>query len=86
MMGKLSAGLERFVGDLLQPRVNWRDVMNGSLSSRGTKIVHGQDLTEGSCHKVCITDISGEALGEIVFAIDCSGSIGEEELHSLPVR
>ena len=28
MMGKLSAGLERFVGDLLQPRVNWRDVMN----------------------------------------------------------
>ena len=27
-----------------------------------------------------LPSISGEALGEIVFSIDCSGSIGEEEL------
>ena len=81
MMGKLSAGLERFVGDLLQPRVNWRDVMNRFIvkqrnEDRTWSRPNRRFLSQG----MYLPSISGEALGEIVFAIDCSGSIGEEEL------
>ena len=81
MMGKLSAGLERFVGDLLQPRVNWRDVMNRFIvkqrnEDRTWSRPNRRFLSQG----MYLPSISGEALGEIVFSIDCSGSIGEEEL------
>ena len=81
MMGKLSAGLERFVGDLLQPRVNWRDVMNRFIVKQRTEArtwsrPNRRFLSQG----MYLPSISGEALGEIVFSIDCSGSIGEEEL------
>ena len=81
MMGKLSAGVERFVGDLLKPRVNWTDVMQRFLVKQRTDTrtwarPNRRFLSQG----MYLPSISGEALGEIVFAIDTSGSIGNEEL------
>ena len=81
MMGKLSAGLERFVGDLLKPRVNWVDVMQRFLVKQRTDTrtwarPNRRFLSQG----MYLPSVSGEALGEIVFAIDTSGSIGEKEL------
>ena len=81
MMGKLSAGLERFVGDLLKPRVNWVDVMQRFLTKQRTDTrtwarPNRRFLSQG----MYLPSVSGEALGEIVFAIDTSGSIGEKEL------
>lgn len=78
MMGKMSAGLERLVGDLLQPKVDWRDVLRKFVEkcrndqrsfARPNRRFIGQGLY--------LPSISGEALGEIVFAIDCSGSIDQ---------
>ena len=31
MMGKMSAGLERLVGEILKPKVDWRDVLRKFL-------------------------------------------------------
>ena len=91
MMGKLSAGLERFVGDLMKPRVNWKDVMQRFLVKQRTDTrtwarPNRRFLSQG----MYLPSVSGEALGELCFAIDTSGSIGEgthqfaSEIASLP--
>jgi predicted metal-dependent peptidase len=81
MMGKMSAGLERLVGEVLKPKVDWRDVLRRFVDkcrndqrsfARPNRRFIGQGLY--------LPSISGEALGEIAFAIDCSGSIGQEEI------
>ena len=33
MMGKMSAGLERLVGEILKPKVDWRDVLRNLASN-----------------------------------------------------
>ena len=81
MMGKLSAGVERFVGDLLKPRVNWKDVMQRFLVKQRTDQrtwarPNRRFLSQG----MYLPSVSGEALGELCFAIDTSGSIGQKEL------
>jgi predicted metal-dependent peptidase len=82
MMGKMSAGLERLVGEVLEPKVDWRDVLRKFVEkcrndqrsfARPNRRFIGQGLY--------LPSISGEALGELVFAIDTSGSIGQEELN-----
>jgi len=81
MMGKMSAGLERLVGDILKPKVDWRDVLRKFVEkcrndqrsfARPNRRFIGQGLY--------LPSISGEALGEIAFAVDCSGSIGQAEI------
>ena len=81
MMGKLSANMERLVGSVLQPKVDWREVLR--------KFVQRQKNDTRSWARpnrrmaslgMYLPSISGEVLGEIVFAIDCSGSIGQREL------
>lgn len=81
MAGKLSANMERLVGSILKPKVNWREVMQRFVErcrqdsrtwSRMNRRFIAQDIYMPS--------VSGEAIGEVVFAIDCSGSIGAKEL------
>jgi len=79
MMGKMSAGLERLVGDVLKPKVDWRDVLRKFVEkaktdqrsfARPNRRFIGQGLY--------LPSISGETLGEIAFAVDCSGSIDQK--------
>ena len=81
MMGKLSAGLERFVGEVLQPKVDWRDVMQRFLvkckaDTRSFARPNRRFLDMG----LYLPTSSGEVLGEVMFAIDCSGSIDEHTI------
>jgi predicted metal-dependent peptidase len=82
MMGKLSAGMERLVSQTLQPKVDWREVLR--------KFVQRQKNDTRSWAKpnrrmaamgMYLPSISGEVLGEVAVAIDCSGSVGEKELN-----
>ena len=82
MMGKLSANIERFVGEILQPKVDWRDVLRRFIEkckddTRSFARPNRRFLSQG----LYLPTASGERLGEIAFAIDCSGSIGEAELN-----
>jgi len=81
MMGKMSAGLERFVTEILNPKVDWRDVTRKFVEraktdqrsfARPNRRFLAQDLF--------LPSRSGEALGEIVYAVDCSGSIDEQTI------
>ena len=81
MMGKLSANMERFVGELLQSKVPWSDVMNRFLIKAKT-----DDRTFARANRRLIQQglylptNSGEIMGEVVKAIDCSGSIDDDQI------
>jgi predicted metal-dependent peptidase len=78
-MGKMSAGLERLVGEILKPKVDWRDVLRKFLEKcksdqRTWSKFNRRFLAQG----IYLPSVSGESLGEIAFAVDCSGSITQE--------
>jgi predicted metal-dependent peptidase len=81
MMGKMSAGLERLVTEVLQPKVDWRDVLRKFVErckndTRSYARPNRRFLAQG----MYLPSVSGESLGEMVFAIDCSGSIDQKTI------
>lgn len=81
MMGKLSANMQRFVEQVLAPKVAWQDVLRrfmqrAKTSSRSWSRPNRRFLSQG----LYMPSVSGEALGEIVVAVDCSGSINAREI------
>lgn len=81
MMGKLSANMERLVTQVLQPKVDWREVLRRFVQKqRNETRTWSRPNRRMAAQGIFMPSISGEALGEITFAIDCSGSIGDKEL------
>jgi predicted metal-dependent peptidase len=81
MMGKMSAGLERLVGEVLAPKVDWRDVLRKFVEKcksdqRSFARPNRRFLSQG----LYLPSASGESLGEIAIAVDCSGSIDDRIL------
>jgi len=82
MMGKMSAGLQRLVDEVLSPKVDWRDVLYRFLTKcktddRSFARPNRRFISQG----LYLPTVSGEVLGELLFAVDCSGSIGQDELN-----
>ena len=82
MMGKLSAGMERLVNEVLNPKVDWRDVLQRFTEkcrndTRSWARPNRRFLSQG----LYLPSMDGEVMGELVFAIDCSGSIGQDEIN-----
>jgi len=82
MMGKMSAGLERFVGKVLEAKVDWREVLQRFVEkckddTRSWARPNRRFLAQG----LYLPTSSGEAMGELVVAVDCSGSIDEDTLN-----
>ena len=81
MMGKLSANMQRLVEAVLQPKVSWVDIMwrffqkarvDSRTFARPSRIFAAQGLY--------LPSITGEVMGEVLFAVDCSGSITPEQI------
>ena len=82
MMGKLSANMQRFVDETLRPKVDWRDVLRrfmqkAKTDTRSFARPNRRFLSQG----LYLPSVSGEALGDIVVAVDCSGSISAQEIN-----
>lgn len=82
MMGKLSVDMERLVGEVLNPKVDWRDVLQRFVEKcktdqRSWARPNRRFIQQG----LYIPSRDGEAMGELVVAVDCSGSIGPDELN-----
>lgn len=82
MCGKLSAGLERFVGEILHPKVPWEQVLRDFVAvrakidrtwSRPSRRFLGQGMY--------LPSRGGSYIGEVLVAVDCSGSVSEEILR-----
>ena len=81
MMGKLSANMERLVDEVLRPKVDWRDVLQRFLvkartDQRSFSRFNRRFIAQG----MYLPSVSGEQMGEIVFAVDCSGSIDQHTI------
>jgi len=82
MMGKMSSGLQRLVDEVLQPKVDWRQVLRNFVEKartdeRSFARPNRRFISQG----LYLPSVTGETLGEVVFAVDCSGSIGQEEIN-----
>lgn len=81
MQGKLSANMQRLVDEVLEPKVDWRDVLQRFLQkaktdSRTYARFNRRFLPQG----LYLPSISGEQMGDLVFAVDCSGSIDDRQV------
>jgi predicted metal-dependent peptidase len=84
MAGRMGAKVPRAIGDLLEPKIDWREVLRDFVAS-ATK---GKDeFTWRKFNKrmlandMYLPSLENESIGEIVVAIDTSGSIGQEQLN-----
>jgi predicted metal-dependent peptidase len=83
LAGKMGAKVPRTIGDLLNPQVDWREVLREFVSStmRGD-----EDYTWRKFNRRRLADdlylpsTHSESVGELVIAIDTSGSIGGAEI------
>jgi predicted metal-dependent peptidase len=81
MAGKLSAGLERLVSDLVQPRVDWRAVLRRFLTTRAKiDLSYARPKRRFLADDLYLPGLTGERLGRIAVAVDCSGSIDDKTL------
>jgi predicted metal-dependent peptidase len=83
MAGKLGGNQSRALGDLVEPKVNWREQLREFVASTAV----GKDLSTWQRvnrrwlqHGVYMPTTITENVGRIVVAIDTSGSIGGPEL------
>jgi len=84
MMGKLSAGMARLVDSILNPTVDWREVLQKFVikhktDERSFARPNRRFLSQG----LYMPSRSGERMGPIAFFVDCSGSVGDEELAQM---
>lgn len=79
--GKLSASLARLVDETLAPQIKWRDVLRNFLTTKAKiDLSYARPNRRFLTHDLIMPSLTGEALGEIVIAVDCSGSIGQREI------
>lgn len=82
MMGKMSANMQRLVDEVLQPKVDWREVMQKFLvkartDQRSFSRFNRRFIAQG----LYLPSVSGEQMGEVCFAVDCSGSIDQKTVN-----
>ena len=82
-VGEGAGGLDRELQELLEPKVNWREVLRDYVKSMchskdasSWRRVNRRFLSTG----VYMPSMIGEKVGHLVVAIDTSGSIGQDEL------
>ena len=85
LAGKLGGDIPRSITDMLAPKVDWKDVLRDFIQSS----MRGKDeLTWRKFNKrhlandIYLPSTEDESVGELVVALDVSGSIGEEVLNS----
>jgi predicted metal-dependent peptidase len=84
MMGKLSAGMARLVDSILNPTVDWREVLQKFVTKHKTDErsfarPNRRFLSQG----LYMPSRSGEVMGPIAFLVDCSGSVDDVQLAQM---
>jgi predicted metal-dependent peptidase len=77
-MGRLSGGLERIVGELTRRRADWRAVLRRFMTERAkTDWSYAKPKRRFMAEDIYLPGLVGERMGEVVVALDCSGSVDE---------
>jgi len=83
LAGRMGAKVPRAISDLLEPKIDWRDALRDFVASA----IKGKDeFTWRKLNKrhlandIYLPSMENETIGELVVAIDTSGSIGGEQI------
>lgn len=81
MCGNLSKTLEQFIDGALKPKIDWRDVLRRFIAVRA-KIEHtyAKPKRRWVAEDLFLPSLGGNAMGEILIAVDQSGSVTEQEV------
>jgi predicted metal-dependent peptidase len=80
MMGKMPAELERFLGDLMKPQVNWVEKLRAFVMD-STRNDYDWKRPNKRFEDIYMPSLHDETMGEIVVVVDDSGSINQETLN-----
>lgn len=82
MAGRLSAGLERLVNDATKSKTNWKEVLRNYLTQKcRTDLSYAKPKRRFLAEDIVLPSLVGERMGQVVIAVDCSGSIDENVLQ-----
>ena len=81
-MGKIPAGLERFLEEKLSPRLSWRELLARFIASAAKSDYSWLYPNTRYLHQnLYFPSLKNHELDEIVLALDTSGSISREDLE-----
>ncbi len=83
LAGRMGATVPRVIGELLEPKVDWREVLREFVQSamRGKDEYTWRKMSKPYlANDMYIPSMHSETMGELVVAIDTSGSIGNEQI------
>jgi predicted metal-dependent peptidase len=78
LAGRMGAKIPRVIGDMLEPKVNWREVLREFISSatKGNDEYTWRRFNKRQmANDIYLPSMENESVGELVVAIDTSGSI-----------
>jgi predicted metal-dependent peptidase len=82
MQGKLSAGIARLVSEFTKPVIDWKYVLRRFLSERAkVDLSYAKPKRRFMADDIYLPGMTGEKLGSIVVAVDCSGSVSPDILN-----
>lgn len=83
LAGRMGAKIPRVISDLLEPKVDWREALREFVSSttKGNDEFTWRRMNKRHmANDIYLPSVENESIGEIVVAIDTSGSIGGAEI------
>jgi predicted metal-dependent peptidase len=83
LAGRMGAKMPRAIGELLEPKIDWREALRDFVSSamRGKDEFTWRRMNKRQmANDIYMPSMENETIGEVIVAIDTSGSIGSEEL------
>jgi len=84
MAGRLGVKLPRAIDEMFEPKVDWRNVLRDFIQSsvRGSDEYTWRKFNKRlMANDLYMPSSENESMGELVIAIDTSGSIGDKELN-----
>lgn len=79
MAGKLSQGMERLVKEVVKSRTDWRAVLRRFISEKAkNEYTYSKMKRRFIPDDIYLPGLSGEKVGAVVIAFDCSGSIDDD--------
>ena len=83
LAGRMGAKIPRVISDLLEPKIDWRDALREfvSASTKGNDEFTWRRMNKRQmANDIYLPSVINESIGEIIVAIDTSGSIGGAEI------
>ena len=83
LAGRMGAKIPRVIGDMLEPKVDWKEVLREFVNNatKGSDEYTWRKFNKRQmANDIYLPSMENESIGELIVAIDTSGSIGGEEL------